>query len=71
MSFGDWFKRLFSPARTDTAADVANEPDYEKTRDEARLAASGGVSGVGYAAMEAESVVEGLAEEAPPSEPAP
>ena len=71
MSLGNWFKRLFSPTRTNAPADIAN--DEETTIDEARIAAGGGsMLGGNYAAMEAESVVEGeLSEEEPPSDPAP
>jgi len=71
MSFGDWFKRLFSPARTDAPIDVANETGEETTIDEARMAAGGGGTLPDDSAgmQAAESVAEGeLSEEAPPSE---
>ena len=68
MSIGQWFKNLFSSSRTDAPADVANETDYEQMHDDARLAAGGGVPGVGYAALEAETVVEGLSDEDAPSD---
>jgi hypothetical protein len=41
MSIGDWFKRLFSPARTDAPLDVAAQTDDETTLDEARIEAGG------------------------------
>ena len=73
MSFGDWFKRLFSPSRTDAPIDVANETNDETTIDEARMAAGGGANMVAgdAAGFQADSVVEGeRSDEEPPSGPA-